>query len=492
MRPYVCVFAIDIFGVQCCPFTGMRCKSDVNEPAQYYFRYKIVYNTEEDFDSLVPVYSSIFSASSTTAANCEVEYNAPRCTELGLPTSEYASGACRGGTNSTIEFSWMAQSAMDVVFGLGHAHVGTVDGVRAIHVKKENDGTSVTLEELCQSEPLYGSAGGVEDSFLVGMSLCHEQRRIEKGDILRVSATYNAQAMPYKSATSDPRMSRDIKYPAPYDGVMAYLVLFYTFSDGTYSEFGDVPADDLSIAADAAGSLSELDAGSRSASQASSSADFTFCSPAHGEAFEDIRFEIETRRTELQIDAELDARLTLFWHLSGIEDGRIVFGLEYTHASTEKPPLWLGLGVGGNGMRGADVVVVEFSEDETEDTNAATAKIEQFWSTTYGTPTPKRSLTGVGAVPFEIRDCGHEVSTGRNSGLFFRPSSASAETSTYVQFSRPLVTEGEFGESLEAGALKELIWALGLKEGGGFANAFEYHGPFNRGRVQIDVPIERV
>ena len=109
-RIYMCVFAIDIFGVQCCPFTGMRCKSDVNEPAQYYFRYKIVYNTEEDFDSLVPVYSSIFSASSTTAANCEVEYNAPRCTELGLPTSEYASGACRGGTNSTIEFSWMAQS----------------------------------------------------------------------------------------------------------------------------------------------------------------------------------------------------------------------------------------------------------------------------------------------------------------------------------------------------------------------------------------------
>ena len=487
-------------GVQCCPISGMRCKSDVNEPVQYYFRYKIVYNTEEDFDGLIPVYVSVFSASSTTAASCEVEFNAPRCTELG-PTSENAGGVCRGG-NSTIEFSWLAQSTMDVVFSLGHAHVGTVDGVRAIHVKNDEDGKTVQLEQLCRSEPLFGLEGDIDDSFLVGMSLCHEQRRIEKGDILHVSSTYNAQAMPYKSVNSDSSLSRHIKYPAPYDGVMAYFVMFYTFPDGTYSEFTDVPAEDLPITtdADAASVTLGLGDGSSSATQASSA---DSCSPVHGEEFEDIRYEIETRSVELLIDDELDAHLTLFWRLSGLESGRIVFGLEYTHVSTEKPPLWMGLGVGSNGMRGSDIVVIEFSEEETASTteddiatplNAATAKIEQFWSTTYGTPTPKAGLTGVGAVPFTVRDCGHDVSSlAGTSGVPSPSRNSAAETMArvYVQFSRPLAAEGEFSESLEAGTTNELIYALGFKEGS-FASAFEYHGPFNRGRVQINVPIKSI
>ena len=102
-------------GVQCCQ-SFLRCRSTDSEYRQYYFRYKIVYNTEEDLDSLVPIYSGVFSASSRAAESCEVEYNTPDC-DVG--EKSHTSGKCIGNGQSEISFNWLVQSDIDIHFAFG-------------------------------------------------------------------------------------------------------------------------------------------------------------------------------------------------------------------------------------------------------------------------------------------------------------------------------------------------------------------------------------
>ena len=100
---------------------------------------------------------------------------------------------------------------------------------------------------------------------------------------------------------------------------------------------------------------------------------------------------------------------------SYVDAGRIVFGLEYTYAGPAESPLWIGLGVGKSGMRASDILLVTFTgadgqgSDTTDD--ARTASVEQFWSATYGVPTPKSALASAGVAPHEIGDCGYDTSS---------------------------------------------------------------------------------
>ena len=348
-----------------------------------------------------------------------------------------------------------------------HAHVGTVSGVRA----KRMDGTTGAVkEELCDSKPIYGQQKSVDDSFLIGMGVCNGRKLLERGDILHVSSVYNARAQPY--IVENLGATYDVSYAAPYSGVMAYYTVFYTFNDGIYSEFVDVPRDVGALADDAAAAADAQNEGS--VAKPASCGSPLEKSPS---SFVDIRASIDARRVDLPISPDADGSLALFWERSGLEDGRVVFGVEYTFV--EEPPSWIGVGVGSRGMVEADIIVVDF------DMETDAVELKQYWSTTYGTPTLKSDLPS--AEPYALGSCGVVDTQGETEVWIMGAMVEMPATSTrYVQFSRPLESSGEFGNSLVAGA-NSMIFAMGFDVPG--VEIFDYHG-MNRGRFEIDIPEE--
>merc|ERR1712054_470506 len=185
-------------GAQCC-YGGMRCASTLPDEdlRQYYFKYEIVY---ERFDpnKHTPVYSSVFSASSDSAAICHVEFNPPVCSggdHQEGPEREHTFGRCLDEDTATTEFMWQVNSDIDIIYGWGHAHIGSLNGVHTtvtepapsaestnaqlvgfININgRDNDmkqTESGVTRDLCTSEPLYGDSEGDEDSFLAGVTTC--------------------------------------------------------------------------------------------------------------------------------------------------------------------------------------------------------------------------------------------------------------------------------------------------------------------------------
>ena len=110
-------------GAQCC-YGGMRCASTLpdDDRKQYYFKYKIVY---ESFDPRKhkPVYSSVFSASSDSSAVCHVEFNPPVCTRGDHgegPDSDHTEGRCLDEDTAIIEYKWQVNSDIDIIYSWGH------------------------------------------------------------------------------------------------------------------------------------------------------------------------------------------------------------------------------------------------------------------------------------------------------------------------------------------------------------------------------------
>jgi len=190
-------------------------------------------------------------------------------------------------------------------------------------------------------------------------------------------------------------------------------------------------------------------------------------------AFVDVRIQPGTMNMSLPLDPELNAELTLYYALSGEEDERVAFGIEYTRFSSDtQEPSWIGLGVGDMGMIDSDMVVADFVDDMPG------LLLEEYWSVTYGNPISKITLgedaqNGLGDCGFETFEYGED--------------SLGMATSKYVQFSRPLVADSEYSRPLIPGSINEMVYAVGFNFIDLF-DTFEYHGPINRGRFQIDLP----
>lgn len=192
--------------------------------------------------------------------------------------------------------------------------------------------------------------------------------------------------------------------------------------------------------------------------------------------FTDVRIQAGTANISLPLDPELNAELTLYYALSGAEDERVAFGIEYTRFSSEtQEPSWIGLGVGDMGMIDSDMVVADFIDD------LPGLLLEEYWSVTYGNPISKITLgedaqNGLGDCGFETFEYGED--TSKSLGM---------ATSKYVQFSRPLVADSEYSRPLLPGSINDMVYAVGFNFIDLF-DTFEYHGPINRGRFQIDLP----
>ena len=210
------------------------------------YRYTITWKDFSQDD--IPLLSSVFSVSSRSASRCKIEYNTPLCDQPELPLPSYTYGDCISEGITRAEFSWMINSDIDVIFSYGHAHIGTIDGVKAqimgnidkdfysvlskVNEIKMNTSTSegplVTQQNndndnqlLCISQPSYGELGSPDESFLVSMSACRTKMRIHEGSVLKVSTNYNARATGFASNRNS------IKFKAPYDGAMGYFVMYY-------------------------------------------------------------------------------------------------------------------------------------------------------------------------------------------------------------------------------------------------------------------------
>ena len=357
---------------------------------------------------------------------------------------------------------------------LSHAHIGTVNGVQALKL----DGvTGQVVEQLCLSKPMYGRKDSIDDSFLIGMGVCRQQMSLKKGDILHVSSVYNARASPYAVENMGDRY--EVNYPAPYDGVMAYFVMAYTFANGEFSEFGDVPGDLSALADDAA--AAQRDVAGVATAKGETKATLS-CDEKSFTSAVDIRASIDTRKVELPISPDVDGSLSLYWQRSGLEDGRIEFGVEFEFAN--EPPSWIGVGVGSSGMIDADIVVIDF------DIGTEAVELRQYWSSTYGTPTLKSDIPG--AVPYSLGTCGIETKSTEKEDFWVmgQKRQVPGRTTRYVQFSRPLEGSGDFSNSLETG-LNDLVYAMGFDAVGVGVEIFDYHG-MNRGRIEIDIPEENL
>ena len=166
--------------------------------------------------------------------------------------------------------------------------------------------------------------------------------------------------------------------------------------------------------------------------------------------FVDLRIQPGTANMSLPLDPELNAELTLYYALSGAEDERVAFGIEYRRfSSNTQEPSWIGLGVGDMGMIDSDMVVADFTDD------LPGLLLEEYWSVTYGNPISKITLgedaqNGLGDCGFETFEYGENMS--KSLGM---------ATSTYLQFSRPLVADSEYSRPLVPGTINEMVYAVG-------------------------------
>jgi hypothetical protein len=105
------------------------------------------------------------------ATKCRIEYDVPQCT---LPSSL----DCHHIINRT----YVAHKDLNVVFAVGHQHVGG-----------EVISLLVNGNTLCDSTPYYGV--GSESGFLVKISSCTFQKPflVKKGDRVTVVSKYNNQ-----------------------------------------------------------------------------------------------------------------------------------------------------------------------------------------------------------------------------------------------------------------------------------------------------------
>ena len=426
----------------------------------------------------IPVYTSTLMASSTAANQCYIEHNSPLCvdtpTKSRTDTEDYTMGTCiKDNTTALIEYSWQLDSDMNFVYGYGHAHIGTIDGVQVEVFEPSSDSLKNGLDSLsgdilCASYPTYGAPNSLDENFLVGMGVCDNTlspRLVPKGSVIRMSSQYNGLPTPFKvDQGGDANNGVEVKYGAPYDGAMAYMHLYYTFPNMEHSRFGEVPE---SFTIDA--STIEDIADDTNADEALS------CDLAG--PFTDIRQMLGTGRETLQIASDLDGELTLHWRLSPEED-HITYGIEYTYTGDESRPSWIAIGVGANGMIDSDMIVVDFmgtGADSSEDA----VSIEQYWSITYGKPVQKSDIDGAGL--HDLSNCGRSsvLSGGDDFGV--------PTVTEYIQFARPLEGEDmEYSNDVIPSSPLGMSYAMGLYYAA--FDIFDYHGPMNRGRVVLDLP----
>ena len=259
-------------GAQCC-LGGMQCSSVLpdEDTKQYYFKYTMRYKEYEPGVD-VPLYSSLFSASSDAASVCHIEFNPPMCSSDDHgegPERDHTFGSCVDDKTAIIEYDWQVNSDIDVIFSSGHAHIGSTDGVIAtvlepVSTTKNQDGDDVEMRverTLCHSKPTFGGPGDLDEGFLTSMTTCDHMvpsnttatgtapTRVKKGSILRITGHYNGEPTTYHPdvvGNGQPANETTVKFPAPYHGSMVYYLLYYVFSstekDG-YSQFGDVLED---------------------------------------------------------------------------------------------------------------------------------------------------------------------------------------------------------------------------------------------------------
>ena len=427
----------------------------------------------------IPLYSSVLSASSEAADQCFVEYNSPLCvdtpTKSRTDTEDYTMGTCiKDNTTALIEYSWQLDSDMNFVYGYGHAHIGTIDGVQVEVFEPSSDSLksgldSLSRDILCASFPTYGAPNSLDENFVVGMGVCDNTlspRLVPKGSVIRMSSQYNGLPTPFKvDQGGDANNGVEVKYGAPYDGAMAYLFMYYTFPNMELSRFGEVP-ESFTIDASTIGDIAD-----------DTNADDEAMSCDLAGPFTDIRQILETRSETLQIASDLDGELTLHWRLSPEED-HITYGIEYTYTGDESRPSWIAIGVGANGMIDSDMIVVDFmgtGADSSEDA----VSIEQYWSITYGKPVQKSDIDGAGL--HDLSNCGRSsvLSGGDDFGV--------PTVTEYIQFARPLEGEDmEYSNDVIPSSPLGMMYSMGLYTAG--FDTFDYHGPMNRGRIVLDLP----
>ena len=166
-------------------------------------------------------------------------------TERRTDKEDFTRGKCiNNDTVSLVEYEWVVNSDIEFIYVYGHAHIGTTNGVNA-HIRTPSNTLNGNAEELlCASRPTYGDPESVDASFIIKMDVCDfnsSPHHVPKGSILRVSSEYNGLPAPFDvDEDGDGKYDKTIRFGAPYDGAMVYLLSYYTFSDLKHSQFSDV------------------------------------------------------------------------------------------------------------------------------------------------------------------------------------------------------------------------------------------------------------
>ena len=151
-----------------CCMTGSICslKHELpNVSKNYYLQYTVTWT--ENLQDVVPVKIMVLDAS-----NCNIEYN-------------IAAGSARNPIDVT-ELSWTSPYAGDIVFGIGHQHIGS-----------ENITLSLDGTPLCTSVPRYGTEAGVagnELGYVVEIPACDFSKspvKVKKGSKITLTSLYN-------------------------------------------------------------------------------------------------------------------------------------------------------------------------------------------------------------------------------------------------------------------------------------------------------------
>ena len=214
----------------------------------WFYRYTVTWTDFIDGQTK-PVYFSLLSIASDTSRSCHPEFNAPLCidsdTEIRTDKEEYTRGTCiKNDTISFMEYEWMVNSDIEIIYVYGHTHIGSKTGITAQIRTTPNLFNEKAEELLCASRPTYGHSESVDASFIIKMDMCDfnsRPRHVPKGSTIRAFSEYNGIPASFEvDEDGDGNFDNIIRFGAPYDGAMAHLSVFYIFSDFEYSQISDV------------------------------------------------------------------------------------------------------------------------------------------------------------------------------------------------------------------------------------------------------------
>jgi hypothetical protein len=434
--------------------------------------------------------SALFRPITTTFCSYSLREHYERLTLFFCNESIATSHVFRLPNNTAYAVRWIA----------GHQHVGgcgmkllNVTGIERLDPEgDELNSTTPPYKDapvVCESLPRYGTGEpgsvGDEQGFIVEMSECvfDEPLLFLPGQAYVVQSTYGADVQNFAPA----------KFPSPYEGVMGYIIMAFTipagYEPGVFSQSGErvLGGDGDEKKDDGFGTCVTSTESSLKNAAGSSVFSFFADSPAASpeldeqDAFDERdddtdTFSVSQKKTVTLTPPNANPELTMAWQFS---ESTNTVQIELTLTDTRdtgmgkqspqvgkqsQPPVgptWLSIGihrVGGRGMPGADMVVVQSSD------GGLNWQFDEHYTDAYDAP-KSRSFYGESVSAVKSSQCG--VAFGSVVSVLSDESDETEKqiTTQVVSFERlvevPFEESGMTVANVTRGQPTPVIWAFG-------------------------------